>query len=116
MEKAVLVPNVTGPTECVTIDADICAGCNACVEICRVQAILPNPERGKPPISAYPDECWYCACCVEVCRTGALHMNLPINQRILYKRKETGAVYRLGAKDALPKSYFKTPYGDMPND
>jgi NAD-dependent dihydropyrimidine dehydrogenase PreA subunit len=109
--KAYIVPNPMGPTIAVSIDPDVCVGCNACVNICRTQTILPNPEKGKPPVLAYPDECWYCACCVEACRTGALQMRLPINQRILYKRKETGEVFRIGQKDAPMKSYFRPPYG-----
>lgn len=113
--KVYLVPNVTGPTEAVTIDPDICVGCNACADICRVQTIMPNPVPGEPPIVAYPDECWYCSCCLEVCRTGALHMNFPINQRILFKRKETGEIFRLG-EEGLVKTYFHTPYGDMTRD
>lgn len=113
MDKIYMVPNVTGPTEAVTIDPEVCVGCNACADICRMQTIMPNPVPGKPPVVVYPDECWYCACCVEVCRTGALTMNLPINQRIFFKRKETGEVFRLGQKDAPEKSYFKPPIGRM---
>ena len=110
-DKIYMIPNVTGPTEAVTIDPDICVGCNACVDICRVQTIMPNPVPGQPPVVIYPDECWYCACCVEACRTGALTMNLPINQRIFFKRKETGEIYRLGQSGAPMKSYFKPPFG-----
>ncbi len=109
--KAYIVPNFTGPTEAVTIDAQLCVGCNHCVNICRTQTIMKNPKPGKPPVLVYPDECWYCACCVEACRTGALEMHLPINQRIMYKRKTTGEVFRLGADEAPEKSYFRTPYG-----
>lgn len=106
-----VVPNPTGPTLAVSIDPDLCVGCNSCVNICRIQTLLPNPERGKPPIVAYPDECWYCACCVEACPRGALEMHLPINQRIFFKRKETGEVFRIGASDSPKKSYFKPPVG-----
>ena len=111
MDKAYLAPNPTGPTQAVSIDPDRCVGCNACVNICRMQTIMPHPVNGKPPVVVYPDECWYCACCVEVCRTGALQMHLPINQRIFFKRKETGEVFRIGQKDPPKKSYFKPPYG-----
>ena len=112
-DDAYIVPNVTGPTESVAIDSEICVGCNACANICRMQTIVPHPEKGKPPVVAYPDECWFCACCVDVCRTGALQMRLPINQRIFFKRKETGEVFRIGQKNPPPKSYFKPPYGWM---
>ena len=103
--------NAPGPTTAVVIDSEKCVGCNACVNICRMQTILPNPESGKPPVLAYPDECWYCACCVEVCRTGALQMRLPINQRILFKDRETGEIFRLGGVEAPEKTYFIPPYG-----
>ncbi|MCD7784250.1 MAG: 4Fe-4S binding protein [Oscillospiraceae bacterium] len=106
-----IVPNPTGPTEAVTIDEDICVGCNACANICRTQTIMPNPVAGKAPVVVFPDECWYCACCVEACRTGALQMHLPINQRIFFKRKATGEIFRLGQADAPEKTFFKEPYG-----
>ena len=111
-DKTYIVPNPTGPTIAISIDPDICIGCNACVNICRMQVVLPNPEKGKPPLLVYPDECWYCACCVEACRTGALEMRLPINQRAMFKRKATGEVFRIGQKDAPPKSFFNPPYGE----
>lgn len=111
MNEAFVFANPTGPTLAVTIDEDVCVGCNACANICRIQAILPDAEPGKPPVLAYPDECWYCACCVEACRTGALRMNLPINQRIFYKRKDTGEIFRIGSGECPPKSYFAPPYG-----
>jgi NAD-dependent dihydropyrimidine dehydrogenase PreA subunit len=111
MDKAFLTPNPTGPTEAVSIDTDLCVGCNACADICRMQTIMPHPVRGKPPVVVYPDECWYCGCCVAACRTGALQMRLPINQRLFFKRKATGEVFRIGQKDPPPKSYFKPPFG-----
>ncbi|MCD8368655.1 MAG: 4Fe-4S binding protein [Clostridiales bacterium] len=106
-----IVPNPTGPTEAVSIDAAVCVGCNACANICRTQTILPNPEPGQPPVVVFPDECWYCGCCVEACRTGALEMHLPINQRILFKRKKTGEVFRIGQADGPEKSFFLEPFG-----
>ena len=110
-ENIYIVPNPTGPTKAVSIDEKFCVGCNSCADICRVQTLLPNPEKGKPPVVAYPDECWYCACCVEACPVGAIEMHLPINQRIFYKRKETGEIFRLGADDCPAKSYFKPAVG-----
>jgi NAD-dependent dihydropyrimidine dehydrogenase PreA subunit len=110
-KKCYIEPNPSGPTVAVVIDSDRCVGCNSCVNICRIQTLLPNPEKGQPPIVDYPDECWYCGCCVEACPRGALEMKLPINQRIMFKRKETGEVYRLGADDCPKKSYFKPPVG-----
>lgn len=110
--KIYIAQNPTGPTHAVLIDPEVCCGCNSCATICRVQTILPNPVKGREPLVVYPDECWYCACCVEACPTGALTMNLPINQRIFFKRKETGEVFRLGGADSPSKSYFKPPIGE----
>lgn len=109
--KTYIVPNPTGPTIAISIDPRLCIGCNACANICRMQTILPNPMPGKPPILAYPDECWYCASCVEACRTGALQMRLPISQRVMFKRKATREVFRIGQKDGPQKSFFNPPYG-----
>lgn len=111
MNDAYIVPNPTGPTVAVSIDPELCIGCNDCANACRIQTILPNPEPGKPPVVVYPDECWYCGTCVEVCRTGALEMRFPINARIFFKNKETGEVYRIGTKNTPDKSYFEEPLG-----
>ena len=111
MKNAYIVPNHSGPTMAVGIDESLCIGCNSCANICRIQTILPNPEKGKPPIVAYPDECWYCGVCVEACPTGALEMRLPINQRVFFRDKETGEVFRIGGSEAPEKTYFRPPYG-----
>jgi NADH-quinone oxidoreductase subunit F len=56
-----------------------------------------------PPIVLYPDECWFCGTCVEECPApGAITMVAPLNQRVGWKRKETGEMYRLGMKDPPP--------------
>lgn len=109
--EAYILPNHSGPTMAVAIDPSLCIGCSSCADICRIQTILPNPEKGKPPVVAYPDECWYCGCCVEACPTGALEMRLPINQRVFFKDKETGEVFRIGGAEAPAKSFFRPPYG-----
>jgi len=101
----------TPPAIPITYDAEKCIGCLRCMEVCQIDVMLPPEEPGQPPIVAYPDECWYCACCVEACPRGALEMHLPVNQRILFKRKETGEVFRIGALDSPEKSYFKPPVG-----
>ena len=112
-QSCYIVPNPTGPTLAVSIHTQRCIGCNSCANVCRTQTLLPNPVRRQPPVVAYPDECWYCACCVEACPTGALEMHLPINQRIFFKRKESGEIFRIGADDCPPKSYFKPPIGSF---
>lgn len=109
--EAYILPNHSGPTVAVAIDPSLCIGCNSCADICRIQTILPNPEQGGVPVVAYPDECWYCGCCVEACPTGALEMRLPINQRVFFKDKQTGEVFRIGGAEAPAKSFFRPPYG-----
>jgi len=58
---------------------------------------------GEQPIAVYPDECWFCGCCVTHCPVpGAIRMEFPLNQRVVWKRKETGEFYRIGMKNPLP--------------
>ncbi len=111
MDKAYLVPNPIAPCQSITIDPDKCIACNKCANQCRTQTIMPSPEKGQPPIVIYPDECWFCGCCIEACPTDALTLRYPINQRVFFKRKETGEVFRIGGPDSPPQSYFKPPVG-----
>ncbi len=57
----------------------------------------------EPPLVLYSDECWFCGTCVEECPVpGAIRMEHPLNQKVGWKRKETGALYRIGMKDPPP--------------
>ena len=110
-DKAYMVPSPFTPGRAVEIDPQICNGCRACVEVCRMDVLVPHPEKGKPPIVLYPDECWFCACCVEECpRPGAIRMEHPLNQRVGWKRKETGEYFRIGMRNA-PPPYEKPAVG-----
>jgi NAD-dependent dihydropyrimidine dehydrogenase PreA subunit len=61
---------------------DICIGCNYCVEVCQVDVLIPNPEKGKPPVTLYPGECYYCGCCVMECpKKGAVKLRHPLMNR-----------------------------------
>jgi len=98
-DRVYCVPNMIIPNSPLLFDGTVCVGCNACVENCMMDILLPNPEEGKPPIVLYPDECWYCGCCVQECPLGdqgALTLNWPITMKMRWKRKETGENYRLG--------------------
>lgn len=67
---------------------EICNGCNLCIEVCQVDILSPNPEKGKPPIVLYPGECWYCGCCVDVCpRPEAIALRVPLANRVHWKPK-----------------------------
>ncbi len=101
--KAYLVPNPMTPCQCVIIDPELCTACNQCVNVCRTDVFLPSLEKGKPPIVLYPDECWFCGNCVEHCPVpGAIMMEHPLNQRMGWKRKETGEYFRIGMKNPPP--------------
>jgi NAD-dependent dihydropyrimidine dehydrogenase PreA subunit len=103
--EAYMVPKPLTPNRAIDFDPEICNGCNQCVEICRSDVLMPNPEKKKPPIVLYPDECWYCGVCVLECnRPGAITMLHPLNQSIsvIWKRKATGESFRLGMPNPPP--------------
>ena len=43
--KAYLVANPMTPCKAVVIDPEVCGGCNNCVEVCRTDVMVPNPEK-----------------------------------------------------------------------
>jgi len=95
-EKIYATSNPPAPNRPVIFDADICNGCNTCVEACDADVFIPNPDKGKPPLILYPDECWYGGCCVAHCpMPGAIKFNLPLMQRVRWKRMTTGGHFRL---------------------
>ena len=95
MYNAYFLPSPMTPNECITFDPEKCIGCITCVDVCRCDVLMPNPEKGKEPIVMYPDECWFCGACVSDCPKGACRLNHPVNQRIAWKRKETGEIFRV---------------------
>ena len=111
--KAYMVPNPMMPNQIVSFDAEVCTGCNTCVDVCRLGVLVPNPEKGKSPIVLYPDECWFCGCCVGDCPVPGANMLLhPLNLRMGWKRKETGEHFRIGMKNPPPPN-TKPPVGDV---
>ncbi len=98
-QKVYATANPPGPPRPVIFDPYVCNGCNMCVEVCQMDVLMPNPEKGKPPIVLYPDECWYGGGCVEYCplrEKGAIKLNHPLMQRVRWKRKGTGEHFRIG--------------------
>ena len=90
------IPNRPTPARPIIINEDLCTGCNACLEDCMADVLLPDPVSGNPPIIMFPDECYYCGCCVEACPVpGAAIFNHPLTQRVRWKRKETGETFRV---------------------
>lgn len=74
--KVTIIPSSARP---IIYHEDKCVGCNLCVNACQVDILIPNPEKGKPPIVAYPGECYYCGCCGMACpNPGALEMRHPL--------------------------------------
>jgi NAD-dependent dihydropyrimidine dehydrogenase PreA subunit len=103
--KIYMLPNPPTPNRAVKFNQEICNGCNMCAEVCPTDVMMPNPQKGKPPIVLYPEECWYCAGCVEECnREGAITLVHPTSQNISvnWKRKDTGEYFRLGMKNPPP--------------
>jgi len=111
-DEAYLVPNPATPCRAIRIDASLCIRCNACADQCRMDVMVHNPKKGEPPIVLYPDECWFCGTCVEECPvTGAIRLEHPLNQRVGWKRKETGELFRIGMKDPPPPN-TRPPVGE----
>jgi len=102
-ETAFLVPNPAAACKAILINAELCTGCLDCVEVCRTDVLIPNPDKDKPPIVLYPDECWFRGSCVAHCPCpGAITMEHPLSQRVGWKRKETGEFFRIGMKNPPP--------------
>ncbi len=101
--EAYLVPNPPMPCRPITIDPELCTGCNACADQCRMDVLVHSASKGQPPVVLYPDECWFCGTCVEECPIpGAILMKHPMNQRVGWKRKDTGELFRIGMPDPPP--------------
>lgn len=69
----------------VVFNEEVCNGCNTCVDICPMDILAPNPEKGKPPIVMYPEECWYGGGCWARCPLrdeGAIQIMTPLPMRV----------------------------------
>jgi len=59
------------------MDADVCAGCGRCLEVCRFHAVRltegAGPGRGNP-VSIRELSCEGCGCCVDECPVSALSL------------------------------------------
>ena len=68
---------------------DICIGCNACVNICQVDVLIPSETKGATPIVAFPTECWYCGSCVTTCpKDGAIRLVHPLMNQVHWVDKQ----------------------------
>jgi adenylylsulfate reductase subunit B len=70
------------------INAELCTGCNLCVEACSMGVLYSAEKKGEPPLVSYPDECWYGGGCYMVCPTQppAITLVHPPNLRLRVKR------------------------------
>jgi NAD-dependent dihydropyrimidine dehydrogenase PreA subunit len=101
--EAYFAGNVPAPCRAISIDPELCTGCYSCVDVCRSDVMVYGLPGGEPPVVLYPDECWFCGCCVDACPVpGAIRMDHPLNQRVGWKRKDTGEFFRIGMKDPPP--------------
>ena len=48
-KKVYAIPNVPTPNRPVIFDPDLFDGCKACVEVCQMDVLIPNLEKGAPP-------------------------------------------------------------------
>ena len=42
-----MYPNLVTPQSPVIFNENICTGCNTCVDVCVMDILMPNPEKGK---------------------------------------------------------------------
>jgi NAD-dependent dihydropyrimidine dehydrogenase PreA subunit len=104
-EDVKMYPNIVTPNNPVIFNEKVCTGCNKCVDLCVMNILMPNPEKGQPPIILYPDECYYDGLCVVNCplwQKASITLNHPLNQRARWKRKATGEHFRIGMPNPPP--------------
>jgi NAD-dependent dihydropyrimidine dehydrogenase PreA subunit len=86
--KMLFIQLETAALKPLTFNREICDGCNKCVEVCQVDILVPHPDKGNPPLVAYPGECWYGGCCVAICpKPGAIKLNTPLMNRAHWIKK-----------------------------
>lgn len=105
MKEAIYTfPAFSGPSRVLKFDVEKCVGCNTCVDVCPIDVMIPNPEKGKEPIVVFAEECWFCGSCVNDCPKEAITLCNPTKQNIsaVWVDKATGKEYRVGMNDPLP--------------
>ena len=110
-KMAYRVQNPSMPNQGPIIDQNLCVACYTCVNVCRTDVLVPTLEQGQPPVVLYPDECWFCGCCASDCPADAIRIEHPLNQRVGWKRKNTGEAFRMGMKNPPPPN-TRPPVGD----
>jgi NAD-dependent dihydropyrimidine dehydrogenase PreA subunit len=96
VEKNVRVDREDAAFDPISIDVELCIGCNRCVEVCQVDVFLPRTEKGAAPVVLYPGECWHSGHCVAICPVpGAIRLNKMPKNTVEWKRKTTGEIFNL---------------------
>lgn len=67
-----------------TWEEDLCTGCTICAQACKEDAIVSDPDSGKPIFD--PMKCIYCGDCIRACPTES------------WKPKRYGHIVRIGGK------------------
>jgi NAD-dependent dihydropyrimidine dehydrogenase PreA subunit len=62
----------------VTIDLDLCDGCDLCTRACPVD-VLRLDQQTKKAYVAYPDHCHVCYLCEDDCPTHAIKVTVEFN-------------------------------------
>ena len=58
----------------VTVNAETCTGCAACLDSCPVDVFRLDPATGKA-VAVYARDCHVCYLCDEDCPTGSIHLD-----------------------------------------
>jgi heterodisulfide reductase subunit A-like polyferredoxin len=60
------------------VEADLCMGCEDCLERCQFDAIEMQRVEGSGQLKAVvdPQKCWGCGVCTIICEPQALQMHL----------------------------------------
>lgn len=67
---------ITGETVSISIDTELCKGCDVCVELCPTDVYdAVGGKRGGVPTVARPDDCIDCAKCELACPDFALRVS-----------------------------------------
>lgn len=56
----------------VSIDEDLCGGCNLCADSCPAGILIFDEEKQKTFVGGDEAECMGCEACIEVCESGAV--------------------------------------------